>query len=162
MFLNIRTKHSQRFTIGDANGSLRSYDGDTYSGWPNGYANAVDQPYVTKSAEMLLGEGAPHSLDLYYSWGPFGTFFLNQMATTRGGQLGHGRSLEFDYAGTYERPFVNGVADGQWLRRLSFSTPIGPGGTVSISYRVISGNGGFAQPGYNFAFGLHKKFRSDY
>jgi hypothetical protein len=82
------------------------------------------------------------------------------MATTVAGQRGGGRSLEFDHAGTYERPFVNGVADGQWLRRLSFSTSIGPGGTASISYRVISGNGGFALPGYNFAFGLHKKFRN--
>ncbi len=159
LFLQVRTKHAQRYAFGDSAGTLRSYDGDIYSGYPNGYGDAVAQPFVTKDVEVHLGEGTPRSLDASYVFGPFGGFYLDQVATTVSSQLGGGRSLSFDYAGTRERQFA-GAADGQWLRRLSLAFPIGDGGSASLAYRVISGAGGFASPGRNLAVGFQRRFRS--
>jgi hypothetical protein len=67
-------------------------------------------------------------------------------------------SLEFDYAGTLERPIVNAPLNSQWLRRLTVGFPLGPEGNASLGYRVISGTGGFATPGKNVAVALRKRF----
>jgi hypothetical protein len=157
-FLNFRTKHAQRYTLGDSVGELRDYNGSVYSGFPNGYANAVEQPFVLKDLEAHFGEGEPRSLNLAYQFGPFGSFNLNEYVTGAGFALGGGRTFSVDYDGTRERPFVGGPSDNQWLRRFAYAMPFGPQGTFTVSYRDISGTGGFALPGHNFALGIDKKF----
>ena len=157
--LILRTKHAQRYVFGQQLGSLRDYGGDTYSGYPNGYSGAVTDPFRFRNLEAHIGDGTPRSLMTSYLFGPFGSFYLNQFGSTVAAQLGGGRALSFDYFGTRERPFVGGLADGQWLRRLALALPFGPDGNASLSYRVISGNGGFAAPGHNLALSLRRRFR---
>lgn len=157
-FLNIRT--NKRFTLNLITqvGSQRSYDGNSFSSYPSGYANAVTQKYVAPQVGFVLGDGAPNSFAANYQWGTFGSFYLNQVATTTTYQFGTRLALAFDYAGTRERPFAAGASNGQWLRRLSFALPMGKDGNASLSYRVISGTGGFATPGKNVALALRKRF----
>ena len=157
-FLTLRTKHAQRIVLGQQLGSLREYGGDSYSGYPNGYTGAVTQPFAYRDLEMHLGDGTPRSLTTTYLFGTFGSFFLNQFGSTIAAQLGGGKALSFDYAGTRERPFVSGPADGQWLRRVALALPFGSDGNASLSYRVISGTGGFAAPGRNLALSLRRRF----
>ena len=158
-YLNLRTKKAVTYNIGYQNGSQRSYGGNYYSGYYNNYADAVTQPYKQPFVGVTLGDGAPNSFAVNYQWGPFGSYYLNQINTTTIYQFRH-LSMEFDYAGTYQRPFVAQPTNGQWLRRLTFGLPLGTDGNAAISYRDVSGTGGFGTQGKNLAVGVRKRFRN--
>ena len=157
-YLNIRTKKQFTLNLISQVGSQRSYDGNGFSSYPSGYVNMVTNKYVAPQVGFVVGDGAPNSFAANYQWGTFGSFYLNQISSTTTYQFGTRMALAFDYAGTRERPFAAGAANGQWLRRLSLALPLGQDGNASLSYRVISGRGGFATPGKNLALALRKKF----
>lgn len=157
-YLTLRTRTPLAFYLNDQNGSLRTYEGDYFSGAPHGYRDQQLLPFKTWDAGVGYGEGTPNSLRTDYQSGPFGAFRLAQTTTTFTRALGSA-SLSVDYAGTRERAYA-GPSDGQWLRRVSLAVPLGRDGNASIAYRDISGRGGFATPGRNLAASLHKRFRN--
>jgi hypothetical protein len=155
-YVTLRMRSPFAFYLNDQNGSLRTYEGDYYSGGLHGYRDQQLLPYKTWSAGAGYGEGTPNSLRTDYQAGPFGTFFLHQTTTSFARALGSA-TLSVDYAGTREAAF-SGASDGQWLRRISLAMPFGRDGNASIAYRDISGRGGFAIPGRNLAGSLRKRF----
>jgi hypothetical protein len=158
VYLTLRTRTPLAFYLNDQNGSLRTYEGDYFSGAPHGYRDQRLLPFKTWDAGVGYGEGTPNSIRTDFQSGPFGTYRLDQTTTTLTRALG-AASLSIDYAGTRERAYA-GASDGQWLRRFSLAVPLGRDGNASIAYRDISGRGGFATPGRNLAASLHKRFRN--
>ncbi|HEY0394470.1 MAG TPA: hypothetical protein VGD01_08225 [Candidatus Elarobacter sp.] len=155
-YLTLRLRSPFAFYLNDQNGSLRTYEGDYYSGGTHGYRDQQMLPYKTWSAGVGYGEGTPNALRTDYQAGTFGTFFLHQTTTSFARALGSA-TVSIDYAGTREAAF-SGTSDGQWLRRISLAMPFGRDGNASIAYRDISGRGGFATPGRNLAGSLRKRF----
>ncbi|HEY0613049.1 MAG TPA: hypothetical protein VGC96_00350 [Candidatus Elarobacter sp.] len=155
-YLTLRMRSPFAFYLNDQNGSLRTYEGDYYSGGLHGYRDQQLLPYKTWSAGFGYGEGTPNSLRSDYQSGTFGTYYLHQTTTSLARALGSA-TLAVDYAGTREAAF-SGPSDGQWLRRVSVAVPLGRDGNASIAYRDVSGRGGFATPGRNLAGSLRKRF----
>lgn len=155
-FLTVRFRSPFAFYSNVQTGTLRTYGGNYYSGEPNGYLDGIALPYKTASVGTGYGEGTPSSIRIDEQAGPFGTFFLNQLTTTVIHTVGRA-GLEFDYGGTVER--ADGAAiDGQTLRRLTLSLPLGVSGAFSVQYRDISGRGGNAIPGKNVAASFRHRF----
>jgi hypothetical protein len=157
-YLTLRMRSPWAIYLNDQLGSLRTYDGDYYSGGPHDYRNQAVLPYKTWSAGLGYGEGTPNSIRSDYQEGPFGTFLLHQTTTTFTRALGSA-SVSVDYAGTRQTAFA-GPSDGQWLRRVSLALPFGRDGNASIAYRDVSGRGGFATPGRNLAASVRRRFRN--
>ena len=155
-YLTLRTRTKLALYANDQIGSLRTYDGDYFSGGTHDYRNQLVQPFKTWSAGVGYGEGTPNSLRTDYQAGPFGAFVLHQTTTTFTRALGSA-SVSFDYGGTHEAAYA-GAADGQWLRRISLAVPFGRDGNASLAYRDVSGRGGFATPGRNLAGSLRRRF----
>ncbi|MDP9105935.1 MAG: hypothetical protein M3N49_08375 [Candidatus Eremiobacteraeota bacterium] len=157
-YLTLRARSKLAFYLNDQVGSLRTYDGDYFSGAAHAYRDQRMLPFKTWSAGVGYGEGTPNSLRTDYQAGPFGTFVLHQTTTTVTRALGSA-SLSLDYAGTRETSYA-GPSDGQWLRRISLAVPFGRDGNASLAYRDVTGRGGFASPGRNLAGSLRRRFRN--
>lgn len=123
-------------------------------------------PFNEASLTLGYRDGTPTPLDATYGAGNFGNFlggqfttmYLQQFNVAATRPLGARYSLQATYAGTHERSDVVGV-DGQLLRSVAIGDSLGPDAQVTLAYRTINGNGGFAVPGRNFAAALHTKFR---
>ena len=155
-YLTVRMRSPLALYLNDQLGSVRTYEGDFFSGAPHGYRDQNMLAFKTWSAGAGYGEGTRNSLRTDYQAGPFGTFYLNQTTTTFTRAFGPA-SVSVDYAGTREKAYA-GVSDGQWLRRVSLAVPLGRDGNASIAYRDVSGRGGFATPGRNLAASLRRRF----
>ena len=123
-------------------------------------------PFDQSSLTLGYRDGTPAPVDATYSAGNFGNFlggqfttmYLQQFNVAATRPLGARYSLQATYAGTHERSEVVGV-DGQLLRSVAVGDSLGPDAQLTLAYRTINGNGGFAAPGRNFAAALHTKFR---
>lgn len=157
-YLTLRLRSPLAFYANAQIGTLRTYDGDFYSGEPHGYRNTLDEPFKTHSLGVGYGEGTPTSIRVDDQFGPFGAFYLNQLTSTVTRALGKA-AIAVDYAGTIERRPAAAI-DGQWLRRVTIALPFGLDGSFNVQYRSVSGRGGNATPGHNVAAGLRYRFRS--
>lgn len=153
---------------------LRFY-GQGYPSYTNGRTFAFNSP----SIQIGYRDGTDSPTDASYTWGPFATscpssppfptfcvanpstfvpFFLQQVSASTTRQVNPKVNIALTYAGTAEHPYSGGQADGQSLRRFTLGESLGPNSNVSLSIRSISGTGGFAAPGVNFAGAFHEKF----
>ncbi len=157
---------------GPSVGLLRSYDvvGGTRCDQPTGaqsyftgypcYAGGRTDRYNVFSLPIGYRDGSSSPLDVSFTGGPFGPFYLHQYTSTTSRPIGTRYSLSLEYDGTYERDFASGALDSQWLRRISVGQSFGPESNISLSLRSINGTGGFAAPGLNFAVGYHRRLPS--
>ena len=153
----------------------------TSDGYPF-YTNSQTLPYDQTSLKAGYGLGSASSASMSYSWGPFASqcevpadpttpnalfcgphthlyanFYLQQFSSTIVRQLNTRFNVSLELDGGDERPFL-GPSDGQWLRRISFGESLSRTATLSLGLRSITGTGGFAEPGVNFAGSLHDQF----
>lgn len=154
-YLTVRTRSPFAFYLNDQLGSLRTYEGDPFSGAPHGYRDQRLLPFKTWSVGVGYGEGTPNAIRADWQQGPFGTFFLQQRSLTLTRTMGR-IGLSIDYDGTHE--VGAGLRDGQWLRRYALALPLGREANATLAYRDVSGRGGFANPGRNLAGSLRKRF----
>jgi hypothetical protein len=158
---------------GTAVGQLRSYAVPTgpgcsgtiayrssFTGFPC-YLDGQTQPFNLSSIPIGYGDGTPTPIDANYSWGPFGGNYVHLFNVLTARPLGRRITLGLEYDGTYQRPISGaGGLDSQWLRRISLGYNLSSESTVTIAFRSINGLGGFStQPGSNFAFAFHDRFR---
>ena len=155
-YLTVRARSPLAFYLNDQLGSLRTYEGDAFSGEPHGYRDQAVLPFKTWSVGVGYGEGTPNSIRTDWQQGPFGTFYLLQRSATLTRSVGRA-GLSIDYAGTREQSAL-GPSEGQWLRRYALALPLGRDANATLAYRDVSGRGGFANPGRNLAGSLRKKF----
>ena len=158
--------------LGPSVGILRGYDipagpgcagpivgTSTFTGFPC-YLDGHDERFDLFQAAVGYRDGTPHPVDVSTAFGPFGGSDTQLYSATTSRAVGR-YSLGLEYDGTYERSLATGVLDSQWLRRLSIGESLGADSNLSISFRSINGQGGFApSPGSNVAFGYHKRFAS--
>jgi len=157
--------------------ALRAYADDGYPTYAGGENFAFDQ----SSFALNYADGTPNSADVSYSAGSFAigcpppgftaplpcatapigiaAAWTQQLDATTTRTLRGGLGVTVEYGGTRERPYV-GIADSQWLRRLSLSRTVGYNGTLALSLRTISGTGGFALPGTDLAVSYQKRYRN--
>ena len=153
----------------------------TSNGYPS-YTDSQTLPYNQTHVALGYAEQSASPVSVSYSWGPFATlcsvpasattpnplfcgpfsnlyanFYLQQFTSAWARQFNTRFNISAEFDGTDERAFV-GPSDGQWLRRISLGENLGPNASFSIGLRSISGTGGFAEPGLNFAASLHDKF----
>jgi len=157
--------------------ALRAYADGGYPTYAGGENFAFDQT----SFALNYADGTPNSADVSYSAGSFAVgcpppeftaplpcatapigiapAWTQQLDATTTRTLRGGLGVTIEYGGTRERPYV-GIADSQWLRRLSLSRTVGYNGTLALSFRTISGTGGFALPGTDLAISYQKRYRN--
>lgn len=143
----------------------RSY----FTGFPNYYCGRNDT-YNLVNIPLGYGDGTATPVDFATSFGRFGygllgprdngQDFVNLYSISTSRPIGRVLSLGFEYDGTRERGIASGMADSQWLRRISIGALLGPDENFTISLRSINGNGGFALPGMNLAAAYHRRFRN--
>ncbi len=143
----------------------RSY----FTGYPTYYCPRSDT-YNLMAIPIGYRDGTPTPVDAAVEFGRFGYGLLGTadngpdyvhlytISTSR--PLGRFLSLGLEYDGTFERGVASGLYDSQWLRRVSIGAQLGPDENLTISLRAISGNGGFALPGTNFAAAYQRRFRN--
>lgn len=141
-----------------------------FSGYPNYYCGR-DDTFNLMFIPIGYGDGTPTPIDVSAAFGRFGYGMLgpgdngadwvHEYTVSTSRPLGHIFSLGLEYDGTVERGIESGLLDSQWLRRISLGAQLGQDENVTVSLRVINGNGGFAVPGNNFAFAYHKRFRNN-
>ena len=153
------------------NSELRQY-ATCYPHYTEGQTNAFDSSGIG----IGYADGSASPVDASFSGGPFGLppptggpsvcdapggfatpAYLQQYSASTSRRIGERLTLSLELDGTRERYQLYG-ADSQWLRRVAVDQSLGKFADVSIGYRSISGNGGFATPGQNFSFGLHDRF----
>ena len=158
------------YGLGTQVGELRGYDiplgpgctGPTigvsfFTGFPC-YRNGTTQRFELIGGAIGYKDGTPTPVDFSYAWGPYGGNALKIYSWSTSRPLGSRYSMALEYDGTLERPMAFGALDSQWLRRVSLGDSISANTNVSISFRSISGTGGFALPGVNLAASLHQVF----
>jgi len=175
--LSVAFKNLLVVSLSSGTSSLRAYADGGYPTYVGGQNFAFDQT----GFGLNYADGTPNSADVSYSAGSFAvgcpppgftaplpcatapigiapawTQLLDATATRT---LRGGLGVTVEYGGTRERPYV-GLADSQWLRRLSLSRAIGYNGTLALSFRTISGTGGFALPGTDLAVSYQKRYRN--
>lgn len=153
----------------------------TSDGYPD-YTNSQTLPYDQTYLKAGYGLGSASSVSTSYSWGPFAAkcsvppdqttpnaqfcgpypnlyanFYLQQFGSEIVRQLNTRFNVSLELDGSDERPFL-GPSDGQWLRRISFGESLSRTATLSLGLRSITGTGGFAEPGVNFAGSFHDQF----
>jgi hypothetical protein len=174
VFLNATFKNGFSLDgVGAAIGQLRTYDipagpgcsgpivtQSSFTGYPC-YLGGTTQPFNLSSIPIGYGDGTPKPIDVNYSWGPFGSNYIHLFTITTSRPIGRRMTLGLEYDGTYERPLTGAQPlDSQWLRRISIGYNLSAESTITIGYRSINGLGGFStQPGTNFAFAFHDRFR---
>ncbi|MEO6913312.1 MAG: hypothetical protein ABI182_04755 [Candidatus Baltobacteraceae bacterium] len=167
--LTATLKNGFSLSFSPADGYLRAYDipsgpgcsGPTagvtfFTGYPC-YLNGQTSRFNTLGGTIGYRDGTPSPIDVGYSEGPFGTFFLHQFNAATSRQFGR-ISLGLEYDGSFERDNGTGILNSQQLRRISLGETLGPDSNVSLSLRSINGTGGFAVPGINLAASFHRKF----
>lgn len=137
---------------GQATSESRSY----LSGYPY-YTGGLTQWFNQSSLFLGYRESSDSPITASLSMGPFGEAYLQQYGTNVTRQIGKSTSILLGFGATRERFFAGG-ADGQYLRRLTWSKSLGPDSSLTLALRSISGNGGFATPGVNFAATFHNRF----
>ncbi len=153
----------------------------TSNGYPD-YTDSQRLPYNQTHIALSYAGQSASPVSVSYSWGPFATlcsvpaslttpnplfcgpypnlyanFYLQQFTSTWARQFNTRFNISAEFDGTDERAFV-GPGDGQWLRRISLGENLGPNANFSVGLRSISGTGGFAEPGLNFAASFHDRF----
>ena len=151
-------KNPFSISFGTTQTELRSYDGNFQTGYPF-YHNPRNQRFDVTYAGLTYKPNSPEPVNLQYSWGPFGDYYLQQVSSNMTRPLGTRYTLSLEYDGTREHLY-SGPANGQWLRRASFGWSIDRNTTLSIALRDISGTGGFADPGTNLSASFHRVFDS--
>jgi hypothetical protein len=159
--------------IGEQVGQLRSYGipagpgcsgpilyQSSFTGYPC-YLDGVTQPFNLYQIPVGYRDGTPSPIDTNYSWGPFGDNYVHLFSIVTSRPLTRRLSLGLEYDGTYQRSFVTGILDSQWLRRVSLGYNISNESSFSLGLRDINGYGGFAtQIGNNLALAFHQRFPS--
>jgi hypothetical protein len=130
-----------------------------YRAIPNYYC-PLTQDFSNLGVTLGYRDGSPFPIDFSYSEGPFGGVYLHQYGSSLSRQLNRRLSVSINYDGTYASS--NGVLASQWLRRFSLSEALSADSTVSLEYRVISGNIGVVTqpPGSNLAVSFHDLLRN--
>lgn len=154
--VNVDLKTDFSIALSTVQEELRTYNNVVRTGYPY-YLDPVDGRYDQTSIGLGYKQSSPRPTYVQYSWGPFGDYYLQQLTSTATRPLGGRFNVSIEYDGTVEKFYV-GAVDSQWLRRISFGWSIDPGTTLSLGYRIISGNGGFASPGANFSGSLHRLY----
>ncbi|HEY9179255.1 MAG TPA: DUF5916 domain-containing protein [Candidatus Baltobacteraceae bacterium] len=143
----------------------RSY----FTGFPGYYCGRNDT-YNLMVVPIGYRDGTSTPTDASVSFGRFGYGLLGladngpdyvhlySFSTSR--PIARVLSLGFEYDGTVERGIASGLADSQWLRRVSVGAQLGPDENFTLSLRAINGTGGFAPPGVNLAAAYHRRFRN--
>jgi len=141
------------------NCSSSSIPRTSYTGYPNYYC-PLTQDFSNLGVTLGYRDGSPFPIDFSYSEGPFGGVYLHQYGSSLSRQLNRRLSVSINYDGTYASS--NGVLASQWLRRFSLSEALSADSTVSLEYRVISGNIGVVTqpPGSNLAVSFHDLLRN--
>lgn len=142
--------------VGTNQTEVRSYAGDLFGGYP-AYADPRDLRFDSSFVSVGVHPNSPARLNLQYSWGPFGDFYLQQITAGGARPVGPHTTFSWEYDGTRERLFA-GDADGQWLRKAALTYSLGPDASFSLALRTISGEGGMALPGTNFSETFHRIF----
>jgi hypothetical protein len=145
-------KNLLSLSIGQNLSSLRTYA----VGYPT-YQGGVTYPYDQTTLAASFRSGTPNTESISFSWGPYATYFLQQLDTSLTHAIGRNVSVEFDYDTVGER-FDLEAANGQTLRRLTLLDAISADQSLGIAYRTINGTGGFASPGHNLALSYHRQF----
>ncbi len=145
------------------------------------YSGGQNFAFDSTGFGLNYADGTPNSADVSYSAGSYSVScpppgfarplpcssapigiapaFTQQLDATTTRTLRGGLGVTLEYGGTRERPYL-GIADSQWLRRLSLSRAIGLNGNIALSLRQISGTGGFALPGTDLAISYQKRYRN--
>jgi hypothetical protein len=138
--------------LGQYLGSLRQYQ----IAFPQ-YTDGITYPYNSALVFATYRAGTPNSLSVSYSWGPFSTYFLQQLNFSVTHQFSKRYSAEVDFSQVGEH-YLSGLIDSQVLRRLSLFGTLSRDETLSIAFRQIEGTGGFSAPGTNLAIGYYRRF----
>jgi hypothetical protein len=156
-----------------ADGTLRSYA----ACYPL-YQRGQTLPYDQGGLAIGYRDGTPSPVDVNYSAGRFGlpapdgsgmtcgspgsnaAAYLQQFSSSTSRSIGRSVTLGLEYDGTNER-YAKFDPDSQWLRRISLDRSLGKDADISIGYRTVNGNGGFASPGKNFSLGFHARFSNE-
>ena len=160
--------------VGPAVGILRGYAADDPSKYPLGcndphlpigfftgfpaYQCGKDVRFNLMGGGVGYRDGPPAPVDVNYDFGPFGSHYLHLVSISTSRPLGSHLSVSGEYDATFERSFPTGRLDSQTLRRITLGETLGTDSNLSVSLRSISGTGGFAQPGINFAANYHRHF----
>lgn len=118
------------------------------------------QQFNTRVVNLSYKKNTPEPVNLSYSWGPFGGFYVQQIGSNTSRTFGlYGVSLEYD--GNIQRSAAGQLPlNTQWLRRIALSRSLGRGGSIALSLRSINGTGGFAAPGTNLSLLYQQRFPS--
>lgn len=119
----------------------------------------VTLPFNQATLSGGYRDGTPAPVDAFFGAGKFATFYLQQFNASTTRPIGSRLNLQATLAGTHERSDAIGV-DGQILRSIAIGESLGPDTNVTLAFRSISGNGGFALPGKNLAAAFHSRFAS--
>ena len=119
----------------------------------------VARPFNQNTLTLGYRDGSPTPFDFTYGLGQFSTFYLQQFNASTSRQFGTRFSAQATYAGTHERSRSVGV-DGQLLRSIAVSESLGPDANITLAFRTINGNGGFASPGMNLSAAFHSKLKN--
>jgi hypothetical protein len=135
---------------------VRSY----FTGYPC-YRDGITSPFDLMSVPLGYGDATPNPLDVDYAWGSFGSNYTHLFTLNDTRVIGERFTLGLAYDGTWERPFVTGVLNSQWLRRVSLGYNVTNESTFTVAVRSINGYGGFATiVGTDVALAYHQVFRS--
>lgn len=122
-------------------------------------------PFSLRQATFGYGDGTPTPIDASYSWGPFGTGYLQQTTFSTTRKFGvYGISAEYD--GTVEHASAMQQYATQWVRRVSLTRSFGKNASLAMGVRNINGAGGFALVPHgitattNLAVSFHQRFRN--
>jgi hypothetical protein len=148
---SVTFKNLLSVSLGQSLSSLRAYQ----TAYPF-YRGGITYPYDQTSASVSFRSGTPNSGYVSYSWGPYGTIYLQQVYGSVSHQFTRQLHGELDYGHVSERADFG--SNGQTLRRLTLFGAVSRNESFSLAYRTIQGTGGFSTPGQNFAVGYYRQF----
>ena len=118
------------------------------------YAEGVTTAYHQQSASIGYRLGTSDATSVSFSAGPYASRYLHQLDIASQRQIARSIDLSFEY---HQNTFNSkAFDDGQILRRFSLFKTFSTDESVGLNYRVVSGSGGFSQPGTNVA-ALYKR-----
>jgi hypothetical protein len=121
-------------------------------------APGVIEPFNRRQIELDYKASTPSPAMLSYSWGPFGSGFVQQFVAAYTRTTGP-YVVSFEYDGNIERAHAGGaIRDSQWLRRITLARALGNDASFGVALRAINGTGGFAQPGVDLSALYQQRF----